>query len=136
MQHQRRSIHVAKSARLTDAVVTIREKRTDAEAAAPEVPAADIRALIQQSRLDEAHQAVMTLLDRRIVAGDHALIGVALLAQFYQVLVSSQPPLSYPGAEPLRPNDKLYQCFDQFIDLIRRQESQIVELRAIVEELL
>jgi hypothetical protein len=101
-----------------------------------ETPVGDVRALIQESRLDEAHQAVMALLDRRIVAGDEELIGVALLAQFYQTVITSQPPLSHPGAEPLRPSDKLYQCFDAFLELMHRQQGQIAELRAMVAELL
>ncbi len=126
---------MAKPGKMTNAVVMMREQAALAEPDPAEVPMADVRSLIQESRLDEAHQAVMSLLDKRIVAGDEELIGVALLAQFYQVLISGQPPLSYPGSAPLRPNDKLYQCFDQFIDLIRQQESQIAELRSIVAEL-
>ncbi len=101
-----------------------------------EAPTGDVRALIRESRLDEAQQTVMTLLDRRVAAGDAELIDVALLMQFYQVAIACQPPLSYPGALPLRPNDKFYQCFDGFIDLIHQQQSQIADLQAIVAELL
>jgi hypothetical protein len=127
---------MAKTRKMTESVAIMRDPPAITEPASADAPIDDVRTLIQESRLDEAHQAVMTLLDQRIVAGDKALIGVALLAQFYQVVITGQPPLSYPGAEPLRPNDKLYQSFDAFIDLIRRQQSQIAELQAMVAELL
>lgn len=96
----------------------------------------EVRTLIRGHRLDAANRVVMTLLDQRIAAGDGELYAAAMLLQHYYVVLSRQPPLSHVGTLPLRPNDRLYACFDQFIDLIRQQQSQVSELQAIIAELL
>jgi hypothetical protein len=95
-----------------------------------------IRTLIRDHRLDEAYRVVMTLLEQRIAAGDSELGAASLLLQHYDIILSRQPPLSHIGALPLRPSDRLYACFDQFIDLIRQQQSQVSELQAIIAELI
>jgi len=95
-----------------------------------------VRRLIQEHLLDDAHEAVATLLDRRIAAGDPDLRAVSLLLQHYQTVLSRQPPLAHTGSVPLRPSDQLYACFDQFTDLLRQQNHQILELQAIIAELI
>jgi hypothetical protein len=96
----------------------------------------DVRTLIRDHRVDAANGLVMTLLDQRIAAGDTDLRAASLLLQHYEIMLSRIPPLSHVGAIPLRPNDYLYACFDQFIDLIRQQQNQISELQAIIAELI
>jgi hypothetical protein len=96
----------------------------------------EVRSLIREHRLDEANRVVLTMLDERIAAGDGELSAASMLLQHYDVVLSRQPPLSHIGAMPLRPNDRLYACFDQFIDLIRQQQSQVSELQAIIAELI
>jgi hypothetical protein len=57
------------------------------------------------------------------------------LLQHYHTILAMQPPLSHIGPVPLRPDDRLYACFDQFLDLLRRQDSQILELQMMISEL-
>jgi hypothetical protein len=85
--------------------------------------------------LEDAHEAVTTLLDRRIAAGDPDLRAASLLLQHYQTVLSRQPPLAHIGPATLRPSDQLYACFDQFTDLLHQQNHQILELQAIIAEL-
>ncbi len=95
-----------------------------------------VQALIRNNRLDEANRVVLNLLQQRIDTDDKQLSAASMLLQHYEIVLSRQPPLSHIGARPLRPNDSLYACFDQFIELIRRQQSQISELQAIIAELI
>jgi hypothetical protein len=95
-----------------------------------------LRRLIQDHLLEDAHEAVGVLLDRRIAAGDADLHAVSLLLQHYQVVLSRLPPLAHIGSVPLRPSDQLYACFDQFIDLLRQQNQQIMEMQGMLAELL
>jgi len=96
----------------------------------------EVRRLIRDHRLDEANRIVARLLDRRIADGDSDLGAASMLLQHYDIILSRQPPLSHIGAVPLRPNESLYACFDQFIDLIRQQQNQVSELQAIIAELI
>lgn len=95
-----------------------------------------LRTFIRNHDLDRANRVVMTLLEHRIAAGDSELHAATMLLQHYHVILSRQPPLSHIGTLPLRPNDCLYACFDQFINLIRQQQGQVSELQAIIAELI
>jgi hypothetical protein len=94
-----------------------------------------VRGLIRNGLLDEACRHALTMLDQRIVVGDVELSAVRILLQHYHIILSAQPPLSHVGMVPLRPDSRLYACFDQFLDLLHRQENQIAELQAMVAEL-
>lgn len=103
---------------------------------APNADAIDtVRALIRSHLIDDAQRHVCSLLDRRIQGGDRQLQAVALLLQHYYTILSMQPPLSHIGPVPLQPDERLYACFDQFLDLLRRQDSQISELQMMISEL-
>ena len=95
-----------------------------------------VRLLIQDHLLEDAHEAVAALLDHRIATGDADLRAASLLLQHYQTVLSRLPPLAHVGSVTLRPSDQLYNCFDQFVDLLRQQNQQIAELQAIIAELL
>ena len=94
----------------------------------------DMRTMIRDHRLDEANRIAATLLDQRIADGDSDLSAASMLLQHYDTILSWLPPLSHIGVMPLRPNDRLYACFDQLINLIRQQQSQVSELQAIIGE--
>lgn len=97
---------------------------------------AEIRDLIKNNLLEDANRIVMELLRSRIQAGDDELEAVMLLLQHFRVIIARQPPLSHLESIPLHPNGALYECFDQFIDLIGRQNKQIGEMSAIIAELI
>jgi hypothetical protein len=103
---------------------------------APDADAIDtVKELVRNHLIEEANRYVGSLLDDRIKAGDSQLQAVALLLQHYHTILAMQPPLSHIGPVPLRPDDRLYACFDQFLDLLRRQDSQILELQMMISEL-
>ena len=99
------------------------------------VPSDAVRDMLGQQRIDMATGFVLDLLDQRIAAGDGALDAVRLVLQHYVMIVSQSVPLAHLGCAPLRPDDRLYQCFAEFVETLHRQESQIRELTAIVAEL-
>jgi hypothetical protein len=78
----------------------------------------------------------LELLDRRILSGDTELSTVKCVVQRCLSLISAMPPLSLVDRVPLRPDDRLYECFDQFLSLLRRQESQMLELQTMINELI
>jgi hypothetical protein len=95
----------------------------------------ELRNLIRENRLGEAGLLVLTLIDKRIAAGDSELATALTLLRHYEFIISQLPPLWHVGAVPLRPDERLYTCFDQFIELIRLQQHQIGELQAMISEI-
>jgi hypothetical protein len=81
-------------------------------------------------------ELALELLDRRISAGDSGLLAVKSVVQRCRSLLAAMPPLSHVDSVPLRPDDRLYQCFDQFLSLLRQQETQMQELQAMINELI
>jgi hypothetical protein len=134
----------AKPARGGQAAEKLGERRAEAQQAdwpggvvAPDADAINtVRALVRNHLIEEAGRYVGSLLDDRIQAGDHQLQAVGLLLQHYQTILAMQPPLSHIGPVPLQPDDRLYACFDQFLDLLRRQDSQMLELQMMISELI
>jgi hypothetical protein len=78
----------------------------------------------------------LELLDRRIAGGDTELLAVKCVVERCLSLISAMPPLSHVDSVPLRPDDRLYEFFDQFLSLLRRQESQMQALQTIINELI
>lgn len=101
----------------------------------PSPPSDIVRALLAERRLEMATGFVLDLLQQRISVGDRALDAVRLVLQHYVTIVSQSVPLSHLGCAPLRPDDRLYQCFSEFVDMLHRQDGQIRELQAIIAEL-
>ena len=101
-----------------------------------EQPSARVRAYLAEQRLGMANQLALDVLDDRLaIDDDDGLRAVRLLLQHYMLLVAQMEPLAHLGCAPLRPDDRLYQCFNQFVALLHQQDSQIRELTAIVAEL-
>jgi hypothetical protein len=83
-----------------------------------------------------ACEHALDLLDRRIIGGDSELLPVKAVVQRCLSVISAMPPLSHVDSVPLRPDDRLYECFDQFLSLLRQQESQMLELQTMINELI
>ncbi len=81
-------------------------------------------------------ERALQLLDSRIAAGDTGLLPVQSVVRRCLALLSAMPPLSHVGSLPLRPDDRLYECFDQFLSLLRQQECQMQELQTMINELI
>jgi hypothetical protein len=81
-------------------------------------------------------EVALELLDRRIADGDSELLAVKNAVQRCLSLLSAMPPLSHVDSAPLRPDDRLYEFFDQFLSLLRQQESQMQELQTMINELI
>ncbi len=87
-------------------------------------------------RLEPACEMVMELLTKRISSGDVDLIAAKLLLEACVSLISTMPPLSHVSTLPLRPDDRLYSFFDQFLSLLRQQEIQMQQLQMMISELI
>ena len=86
--------------------------------------------------IGDACNFALHLLDRRILNGDAELLTVKCVVQRCLSLLSAMPPLSHVDTVPLRPDDRLYECFDQFLSLLRQQDNQMLELQTMINELI
>ena len=102
-------------------------------------PQPDLAKLVQDSiagqRLDQATALVLQWAEQRIRSGDAEVRAVEHLLRHYILLICRMPPLAHLDREPLRPDDRLYECFDGLLALIRRQDEQIKTLLAMLSEL-
>ena len=89
-----------------------------------------------EQRLDQATRLVGDMLERRVAAGDTELDAARILLDHYYTIVTNMPPLGHLDGIPLRPSDALYNCFDQFLEMMRKQDGQIRDLMAIIDELI
>ena len=78
----------------------------------------------------------IALLDERVSAGDAELGAVRRVIERCLSLISTMPPLAHVASLPLRPDDRFYQLFDQFLSLLRQQEGQMQELQTMINELI
>lgn len=105
----------------------------------PQAPADDacdaVRALLAEQRLERATSFALDLLNQRIDVGDGALDAVRLVLEHYAMIVAQLAPLAHLGCAPLRPDDRLYRCFSEFVDMVHRQDGQIRELQSIIAEM-
>jgi hypothetical protein len=94
-----------------------------------------LRDWLREQQLDVATQMILERLDKRIARGDAELQAVRLLLHHYSTIISRLVPMAHLGCAPLRPDDRLYECFAEFVDLLHRQQNQIREMEAIITEL-
>lgn len=95
-----------------------------------------VRARLNEQRLEQATRLVADMLERRVAAGDAELDAARILLDHYYTIVTNMPPLGHVDGVPLRPSDALYTCFDQFLEMMRKQDGQIRDLMAIIDELI
>jgi hypothetical protein len=88
-----------------------------------------------ESHIGAGGERALELLDRRIAGGDTELLPVKDVVRRCLSLISAMPPLSHVDSAPLRPDDRLYEFFDQFLSLLRQQESQMQDLQTMINEL-
>lgn len=96
----------------------------------------EIRENLVGGRVGAAGQLAIELLDARVAAGDHDLDAARMVIQSCVSLISMMPPLSHVSGVPLRPDDRFYTFFDQFLGLLRQQEQQMRELQSMIHELI
>jgi hypothetical protein len=94
-----------------------------------------VRALLAEQRLERATAFALDLLNQRIDVGDGALDAVRLVLEHYVMIVAQLAPLAHLGCAPLRPDDRLYRCFSEFVEMVHRQDGQIRELQSIIAEM-
>jgi hypothetical protein len=96
---------------------------------------AQVRASLENQRLEHATALVLAWAERRIRSGDEDARAIEQLLRHYILLVCRMPPLAHLEREPLRPDDRLYECFDDIVTLLHRQDQQINTLLAMLAEL-
>ncbi len=97
---------------------------------------AEIQENLAGGRVEQAGQLAIDLLDARVAAGDHELNAAKAVIRFCLSLVAMMPPLSHVSGVPLRPDDRLYMFFDQFLSLLRQQDQQMRDLQSMIHELI